>query len=337
MREIARDISARTQHQALSNLDEAAEDSGIAVSADTPDETVYLFVSRSLGQQALGSILKSIAGTPVIAVMRGVPAGMKIDKAVGQIHSLIRDRKIDPPPQVTINPKRWSDYGITVVPTLVLVQHGKEVARVSGVTNADWLRDQVDMGRTGDLGTRGSVKSPSEPDLIAVMKQRASELDMADQKQQALRSYWQNVAFNELPAAAKDETRPLDLSVLVQRDITTPDGQVIARKGQKIDPLDAQPFTNRLVIFDATRPEQREFAKSEAANHENAILISTRFDRDSGWQGFKELEDAVNAPVYRMTHDIQRRYDVRAIPSVVYAQSRHRLVVQQYALKPGAE
>ena len=337
MREIARAITEGTSRDIAKRIAEEYGKTHPNVRLPQPDAAptrqAYIFVSRSLGAAALEEIFRSIAGTSTVAVFRGIPEGSRLGPAMTEIHTMLRALELDPVPTVTINPARWQTFGIEDVPTLLIAEGDTELARVSGMTNVGWLERQFERGEEGDQGVRGPIEVPSEPDLIEVMRERASQLDYADIREKTIKSYWDDVPMEDLPAATQNSQRLIDLRVRVTEDITTPDGRYIARKGDVINPLDIRPFTRRLVIFDPTRADELVFARDQAQSYDNTILMASRFDREQGWDGFNALEAQLGEPLYRLTEDVLSRFRVRATPSVVHATQKGDVAISEYHLE----
>lgn len=57
-------------------------------------------------------------------------------------------------------------------------------------------------------------------------------------------------------------------------------------------------------------------------------FIVTRLDREQGWDSYKRVTDAVDAPVYLLTPDVAESFALAATPSVITAQGK-RFVVEE--------
>ena len=137
----------------------------------------------------------------VRVVFRGVAEGEGMMAFVRRVHGLIQG--LDPVPSVEIDPTPFRQIGATVVPVLVLDGPQGEIARVSGLTSAAWLKDQVRAGQGGDLGIRGPVEPIAEPDMIAEIARRIRALDMNALRERAIQSFWSRAQFEHLPAAER--------------------------------------------------------------------------------------------------------------------------------------
>lgn len=111
-------------------------------------------------------------------------------------------------------------------------------------------------------------------------------------------------------------------------DIKDARGKVIAAAGSRINPLDLMPFHERLLVFDASRPEQVAVARELAARHRDRrlVLIASRLDRAAGWDGFKQLQDGFRAPVYLLNEPIRARFHIERVPVLIDAEGRDIIV-----------
>lgn len=288
-----------------------------AASSAEPDGRVFhVFVSRSLGEGELRGIFARAARHANVEILfRGVPKGTRIDTAVRRMGKLVR--AVEGTPTVKLDPPAFRAYGVDAVPTMIVTRDGEVVARATGTTSIQGMKRRLAAGQAGDLGRLGPVVEISEPDLVQVMKRRASQLDMARIRARAKHSYWADVPFNRLEVAQEPRTRTVDPTVVVQRDIKTPNGEVIARKGERLNPLERHPFRMRLVVFDATDPRQLRAAEALADGPGRAIFLATAFDRERGWDHYRAVSNRLDRQVYRLTAQLEQRFRLERVPAVV--------------------
>lgn len=326
----AQRVAANASPNLLSQ-DGAFINSQIAETQRPSGNEIVLFVSWSMGDAALAESLATASATGMTVLFRGIPDGDNFPKAFLRIHQLVPG--VDPVPNVLIDPPKWAEWGIDTVPTMVLTHNGTPIARVRGLTDPAWLQQEVSAGRKGDLGTRGPTAVPSERDLMAVLQEKAAGIDWESKRESAIQSYWDRAELQVLPHVTRPEDRRITLASRVTKDIVTPEGVVIARAGDIIDPLRARPFTQRLVIFDATDKDQMAFAAAQARDHRNTVLMTTDLDRSAGWDGMREINAQLGSSVYLLTPDIRDRYRIRSVPSVVYQSEEYALTVSEVCLK----
>src|SRR5690606_29306851 len=140
------------------------------------------------------------------------------------------------------DPHRFRTHDVTTVPVMMLEDGGRVLARVRGVTGIDGFRRQLAAGRQGDLGAQGPVLEVAEIDLIEEMQRRLAAIDWHDKKRQALTRFWDRARFVELPETTENRDRSIDLTVTAPRDLIAPDGTVVVRAGETVNPLDKRPF-----------------------------------------------------------------------------------------------
>jgi conjugal transfer pilus assembly protein TraW len=291
-----------------------------------PKETVTLLVSRSLGPAALRDCFRTAAEPGVRAVFRGVAEGERLMDFVHEVHALLRG--MDPVPSVELDPMPFRASGADAVPLMILSGPDGEIARVAGLTDPAWLRAQVAAGRVGDLGVRGPVAAIAEPDMIEEIHRRIAALDLDALRAKALASYWRRARFEHVPAATKARERRIDPTIEAKSDITLPDGRTLVRAGDRVNPLDHVPFGLRLVVFDPTDGVQVRTAQAlgETAGALRPVYLATRLDRDTGWEGVRELEDTLDEPVYLLTPEVRERFALERAPATVEASGRFFLV-----------
>jgi conjugal transfer pilus assembly protein TraW len=294
-----------------------------------PGETLTLLVSRSLGEAALRAIFATAATEGVLVVFRGVAEGEPLMGFVREVHALLQG--LDPVPLVELDPTPFRETGAASVPLLVLSGPDGEIARVGGITSAAWLKDQVRAGHQGDLGTRGPVEVIAEPDMIEEIARRIRTLDMDALRERAMTGFWKQARFEHLPAADRPRERLLDPTVQAKADIRHPDGRLVVRSGETLNPLERMAFTRRLVVFDATVPAQVAQARAlgDAPGSGQALYLATRFEHERGWAGFQAVEDVLDAPVYLLTPDLRARFALERVPSTVEARDG-RFAVREY-------
>ncbi len=297
--------------------------------AETGDSrlTVTILASRALGEVPLRELVAQAAGRPAVRVVfRGVVPGESLGAFIRQIHALLRHLQeeidTDATPRIEIDPRPFQIPLVDLAPTLIVTDGaGTEIARVSGISRPDWLLEQVRQGRRGDLGVRGPTVAVSEPDLIVELQRRLAGIDWTARREAALEHYWERAAFAELPVAEKPRERRLDLTLVAQADVALPDGTTVIRAGDRVDPLAVMPFRQRLFVFDATDPRQvAEVARRGRASHADGRLplyLATRLDRATGWEGYRAVQAALHDPLYLLTPDVQRRFQIERVPAVV--------------------
>nr|WP_264194051.1 TrbC family F-type conjugative pilus assembly protein [Marinomonas algarum] len=310
---------------------------------DFSNKNIVLFASRSLGKQGLKNIFETAShNQDVLVVFRGIPKEANLGEAMLEIQEIAV--QYDPVPNIIIDPSLFEEYKVEVVPAVVIREESttgfnklpKEVAKVFGLSTYDWVMSQIESGGRGDLGVRGPVSEISEPDLIELMKERFAAIDWEEKKEAAKNNFWKNQRFRTLPRATEHRTRLIDPSIYITDDIKAENGAIIASKGDVINPLDITPFTQAVIVFDPLDKEQVALIKkslvriSETAGVTRLTYIATRFDKEAGWDSYKEATDTFKSPVYLLTPDLQARFHLERVPSVITAKGRRFSIEELY-------
>lgn len=307
----------------------------------------FVFVSASLGEAALRRIIHENAGrADATLVLRGVKKGENLGKAILGIQAMVRElnEKTGETVNILIDPTLFETFRITAVPTVVRAKatqpdplrkpEYKEIASVKGLANDQWLRSRIETGATGDQGQQGPVYEIVEPDLIEEMKRRAAAIDWEAKRNEAIVRYWSNQKYEDFERAEVSRTFEIDPTVIVTADIKDADGVLIRKAGERINPLEIRPFSKEVIFFDATDIEQRNRVQTYARTRDAAlkgfvdrIYISSKFDSEKGWDGYKELTDWLDAPLYQLQPGLAERFGVVRLPSVVTADNSRKVFV----------
>ncbi|KAA5971648.1 type-F conjugative transfer system protein TraW [Pantoea sp. M_9] len=188
--------------------------------------------------------------------------------------------------------------------------------------------------RAADLGTWGDVYPVAEPDLLDTLRGRLAEMEKSGElarHQAALRDGIAARALRPDPVAGlgragAHRTHFADPTFTVPEDIVTPDGAVIARRGDRVNPLESLPFTQTLWFIDGDDPQQVAWVKRQAAAGAASKIILVK-------GSVREAGDALDARVYfDQQGALTRRFGLTAVPArVAAAPDGLRLQVDEYA------
>lgn len=285
--------------------------------ADAP-RSYLIFVSAAMSAGDIRSVLEvSAENMAVHVIFRGVPKEGGVDGFMAWLRDLTRG--MEGAPRLTIDPPTWQQYGVTQVPTMIVLDHGHEIARVLGVANPAWMDARLASGR-GDLGRYGEVVEPSEPDMMVMLKEATKHFDMDAYRQDAERQFWATQKNLGLPVVTTARTRRVDPSVTVLQDVVMPDGNVLAKKGDRINPLLAVAFDQRLIVIDASNPEQRAMAHglvAQAGNTRVTVLSTGVPDPAGGFTTWRQWQEDIGSPLYLLSEQVRARLDVTHVPTLV--------------------
>lgn len=132
-----------------------------------------------------------------------------------------------------------------------------------------------------DLGTYGHLFPITEPDLLAFIAHRlegmkqSGELDRLQQEAVArVKAHAVRPApVPGLTPAIKERSFRYDPTFTVQETITDMRGNVIARAGDKVNPLDKVAYNQTLYFIDGDNPAQMAWIKTQLTGTQNVKVI----------------------------------------------------------------
>ncbi len=172
-----------------------------------------------------------------------------------------------------------------------------------------------------DLGVRGAVWPVAEPDLLAQIETRLGELEesgeMARMRREAVERARQGIEapgrVEGMEAARVRRTRLFDPSITLDRDIRAADGTLIAARGARVNPLDAQPLSRDLLFIDGARPVEVAWALGHGGPA-RIVLVAGR--------PLELMRVHGRAFFFDQGGRLSKRLGLRATPSLVRAEGR---------------
>lgn len=324
---IEKDARAGDVTELIDTSDTALAAQGLTAAQGNAAYRIEILVSWALGEKALREIAAEVASyRNAVMIFRGIPKGQRFRDVVKQLHALLAG--LDPVPNVTIDPPRFERLGTDRVPAIAVYANGEPIAYARGTYGIRYMLARVTAGARGDLGAVGPTLTVTEPNLIEVMKQRLASLDLSASKERAAERYWDKLRYIDLPQATEPRSRRFDPSVIVTADIKDARGTVIVPVGSRINPLGLVPFHERILVFDAARPEQVMLARELAGRYRDRrlVLIASGLDRAAGWDGYRQLQDGFRAPVYLLNEPIRARFQIERVPALIDAEGKDIVV-----------
>ena len=307
-----------------------------AEDSDEPPPAAYrLYVSRSMGEAAMRSVIETAKANPdLIVVFRGLMPGEKIMDLVKLLSPMLQAKEGEPVPNIVVDPTVFSKNAVDKVPRLEkLDDKGDVVAYVHGVINPRYLSDRIALGERGAIPDGGEVTAIAEEDLIEVLKRKVANHDWKGAAERGAANLWRQYPMVELPHATEARKRTFDPTVVVTETITAPDGTVLAVEGEHINPFDTMPFSMKLVVIDGTVREHLVFAREIVRTSPQGVVmvVTTRVDRERGWESFTDMVRVVQQRVFLLQDVMIERFGLERVPAVVEGGDRV-LIVNEYVL-----
>lgn len=281
----------------------------------------WIFVSFGMPMHEMKAAAEEAAATKSILVFRGVEKDQNTGSITKKLLPIVQ--KLKPVPGAVIDPTLFTRFNITAVPTIVETDAEGKTRSARGLPGFDWLSKQ----EPGDQGQRGPVYGILEPDMIEEIQRRAANVDWEKQKTEAIANFWKKQDEFNLRPAEKTRERAIDMTIISTQDIFHPDGQLIIKKGDRINPQAMMPMRHAYIIFDATSKKQVEIAKKAGdeflKNGKPVIYLFSKIDNERGWSHYNETGDFVNGPLYKLNKSIVDRFKLEVLPTVIEGQGDH--------------
>ena len=138
----------------------------------------------------------------------------------------------------------------------------------------------------------------------------------------------------KLPPATIADTRLVSMDVKVMQDIEMPNGEIIARRGDVINPLSVSPLLEHYIVINAAIPEQVEWAKTYIANNpaESVVVMLDGAPEPKSPESFYELELALNTQVFLLNDSVESRFHIKKTPSVIRQADDRNIQVSEVSL-----
>ncbi|MGK3194571.1 type-F conjugative transfer system protein TraW [Enterobacter soli] len=175
-----------------------------------------------------------------------------------------------------------------------------------------------------DLGTWGNVFEPAEQDMLTFIQNRlkgmeqTGELDRlreeatARVKEHAVRP----APVEGLSKAVTYRSFAWDPTFTVKETITDMKGNVVARKGDTVNPLDKVPFSQVLYFIDGDDREQVNWTRQQIAGKTDVKVILVKGN-------IRESSDALNERIYfDQSGVLTRKFGFEHIPARISRDGR---------------
>lgn len=309
--------------------------SGPAIAKGTQ---ILVFASKSMPDGDVRGLLEDAYRTPGMRVVflggephTGVPGLVNWLRRVGAGLKHL--------PAIEIDPPAFAKYHVRWVPDAVVVRDGKEIARVAGVYQPQWIMDHVGT-KGGNLGTYGTLYRPVELNMEAVIKGRIAAFNWKAYVDGAVHDFWRDQVLPLVPHAKRPKTYLIDPTITITHNITLPNGTILARAGERVNPLQHMVFMLHMLVIDASSAPQRTFAKNYIARHPDAqiVVMSTAVPSTSnhGWRTWAQWSTAVGHRLTLYSEAYAQRFKIQGTPSIIDGDGAY-LKVMQYAMNKKGE
>lgn len=150
-----------------------------------------------------------------------------------------------------------------------------------------------------DLGTWGNVFEPAEQDILVFIQKRLSSMEQSGEmdrlKNEAIERVKRN-AVRPTPVAGLTPAETYrafsyDPTFVVNETITDMKGNIVARKGDRVNPLDRVPYNQTLFFIDGDNRDEMAWMKKQLASTGDFKIILVKGN-------IKDTSDALDERVY---------------------------------------
>lgn len=290
------------------------------------DFDIQVFISTGMPDGVLRALFQQALTEKDVKRIRFVVRGFepqKVGVLLGKLRKLLPDPYRDDV-LVEVDPNAFRTYAIEAVPVFLVKQETKWF-QVRGVASLDGARD---IARKRGKYVQGDLFPIAEPDILAVIEDRAKKYDWEPVLQRARGRIAQNLRPGfDLPTTNKDYTTLFTPTFTAPHDISGPapggKGEVlIARAGQTFALLDYARLQVPVIIFDAGDPRQIKMVAQwlKRAEYKDADLFVVGRSvqpSDSRTPITQDLNRYLKRPIYPMPQRLNERFGVEAVPAIV--------------------
>ncbi|WP_250439392.1 TrbC family F-type conjugative pilus assembly protein [Delftia tsuruhatensis] len=319
--------------EAKERLQSKAPRSEASRSAPEQDFDIQVFISTGMPEGVLRQLFRqALAKDP--KRIRFVVRGFEPQK-VGALLSKLRHLLPDPYNDdviVEVDPNAFRAYAVDAVPVYLVKDKAKDKwFEIRGTASLDLAQD---FARRGGSYTAGDLYPIAEPDILAVIEERARKYDWEPAMKRAQARAAQNLRPTfDLPTSSRNATAYFTPTFTAPHDITSPGqngrGEVlIARAGQTFALLDYTRLQVPVLVFDATDPRQLSLVRQwiqrpEYKGADVFVVGSNAVARDTTTPVSSDLQHLLKRPVFPMPRRLAERFGVDAVPAIVEQEGRN--------------
>lgn len=302
----------------------------------TTETLTGIFVSFSMSNHELREAFKAAEDHGGELYFIGMhPSDHSIGETMKRLNELMANSSTTA--TARFHPKAFEEFNITAVPAILHARKGS-VGLAHGTLNIDYLKRSMEStSGFNDFGLLGSTRPILERNLLDVIKERLANIDGESLKKKAVDNFWRKKQFVSIPAATKTEEFYINPTIKVTKDIVNPNGDVLARAGTVVNPLETVPSQNTYVLFNARDNQQLQWLDShlKSSNYKGIVMVMTsELSKEDGWNHLSALREHFYREIYLIPQELVERFQITGLPAVITTDNQKKLLrVQQFALK----
>jgi len=303
-----------------------------------PLDRVDVLVSESMGQGELRTVTQlamrcmAASDVPVRLVYRGIQESDSFatftQRQQGYL-SEIRQGHSGPIPNIVIDIDPFEEFSQDgFVPVSISYRSGKDPVVRPGIIDPcfdpnDPLHEQA-----------AELVMASEAPMLELIEKRLAQIDWEKKKKEMQARYYAGLPSPKLPPATIADTRLVSMDVKIIQDIEMPNGEIIARRGDVINPLSVSPLLEHYIVINASIPDQVAWAKTYIADNpsQSVVVMLDGAPEPKSPESFYELELSLKAEVFLLNESVESRFHIKKTPSVISQADERNIQVSEVAL-----
>ena len=255
-----------------------------------------------------------------VFVLRGWPDNPEgLPETVSKINRLMPSAK--KAANVEINPILFTDHKVNIVP-VIIHQPGNGAWSVI-VGDGDGLQGAIraiNQGKGSSTKIHGHTWKVAEPNMISIFEQKIKTFNWKKTVEQAKERGWENMSTrlgDALPDSIHGKSYTYNPSIIATATIRMPNGKVLVRKGQEINPLTAFPFpwTQSYIVFNPAQAWQVAQVQAWESTVPNVVIMASELPKTL--QGEDRLVTALQHPVYGFYPHLAHRLGINRVPALI--------------------
>lgn len=175
-----------------------------------------------------------------------------------------------------------------------------------------------------DLGTWGNVFEPAEQDMLLFIQSRLQGMEQSGELDRLREEATERVKKHAVRPAPVEGLSPatdyrafsFDPTFTVRETITDTQGNLIARKGDQVNPLDKVPYSQVLFFIDGDDKEQLAWVKKQIAGQVSFKVILVNGN-------IKDVSDALDERIFfDQAGVLTRKFGFECIPARISRDGR---------------
>lgn len=208
------------------------------------------------------------------------------------------------------------------------------LAAFAGILSGSiWMAHSHVIAR--DHGQIGETWAVSEPDMMTLIKARLEtakangQLDALNREfvAKAKAKVMRPVPVSGIGTAIEDKSWTYDPSIILENDIADHKGQMIARAGQRYNPLDHVALSQDLLFINGDNTTEIKWALAKNKEKQAKII----FVKGAPFDAMKTHQTRF---YFDQKGDLTGKFGISATPALVTQQDDH-LIVREIALRSG--